>query len=356
MFEINCYTYEVLDRGCWHTNQVVQEKVIQGMFKIFFTFDCEDFINHEAICSLNRILGLLRKHELRAVFFLTGYMAEKLRDFPEILNSLEEHEIGYHSTSHSVHPTIFEYTDVENYETAYAISLKREQSRINPLTGEIEGKGGFLLFKDVFPSKKIVAFRAPGFCWSPPHLEALTELGFRFDFSTNLSRRPIRFKGVTFYPFPMGGYYPSSLKPWISLSIFHYTVLLGHTGGHPGDFGMGRGDPAWDSIYYSSNPTCLPLIQKNRKEDNNAWRNFELFVSRVGLLAETGLLHVTPPLKEGISKTDFTKEDVMRSYRRSIKWAQKIFNYKPRFLLRHFFEYFNVETELAEADQKALLS
>lgn len=126
--------------------------------------------------ALHHILELLQKYDVKTLFFITGHMAEKMRDFPKILDLIKDHEIGYHSSAHSVHPTIVEYTDVENYDIARQISLKRETSHINPLTGECEGKGGIILLKALFPKKEIISFRAPGFCWSPPHLEALKDL------------------------------------------------------------------------------------------------------------------------------------------------------------------------------------
>ena len=68
--------------------------------------------------------------------------AEKIGNYPKILDLLEDNYIGYHSSAHTVRPTIIEYTDIKNYILAQRISLKRETSHINPLTGEIEGKGG----------------------------------------------------------------------------------------------------------------------------------------------------------------------------------------------------------------------
>jgi hypothetical protein len=316
-------------------------------FNVFFTFDCEDFINPKSIWALNRLLELLHKYDLKAIFFLTGHMCEKLRGFPELLTLLDEHEIGYHSTSHSVHPNIFEYTDIESYETAYNVSLKREQCRINPLTGEIEGEGGLLLLKDLFPKKDIVAYRAPGFCWSPPHLEALQELGIRFDFSTRLSRIPIRYKRTTFYPFPVGGYKFMSMRPWIEFSLFRYVTFMGH----PRNLVKQYNDRDWDSIYSEGNPKQLSMVQDRWKAKPEIWRNFDLFLKTTSILAKKGILKVTPPLQDGIDKASFTKEDVLRSYGRSISWAERLFNYRPKFLLGHFFRYFKIMCEPPQEDQ-----
>jgi hypothetical protein len=319
------------------------------MLKLLLTLDCEDFINPRSTFALRRVLELLQKYDLRAIFFLTGHVCEKLMSFPEISNLLEEQEIGYHSTAHSVHPNLFQYTDVENYHVARHISLDRETAHINPLTGEAEEKGGFLLLKDLFPNNKIVSFRAPGFCWSPPHLEALEELGIRFDFSTNLSPTPIRYGKTTFYPFSEWGY---SFKPIAfsllrSLKMFRraflgmfsqYVVLMFH----PDNFVNKRG---WDIIYWNGNPKQLCMVvPKSQKEAQDMLRGFELFLKRINFLAKKGILEVTPPLQEGKIKTSFTEADILRVYRRSISWPKKFFNYQPKFLLSHFFKYFNIKS------------
>lgn len=118
------------------------------MHKLMLTFDSEDFINPNAILGLGRTLSILKKNRIRAIFFVTGHMAERVSQFPTVLSMLKDHEIGFHSSSHSVHPTIPEYTDVESYQMAYKTSCLRETSHINPLTGAIEGEGGIYALQD----------------------------------------------------------------------------------------------------------------------------------------------------------------------------------------------------------------
>jgi len=320
------------------------------MFKLYLTFDCEDFINLRSINSLHRILELLQKYDLKGIFFITGLVSERLTEFPKVLDLLEEHEIGYHSAAHSVHPTIFQYTDIEDYQVAYHSSLKRETARINPLTGECEGRGGFVLLKDLFPKKKIVSFRAPGFCWSPPHLEALETLGVRFDFSAHLSPIPVHYKKTTFYPLADGGYgFKIMARSFVRsvLTFRHaalreypqYIVLLLH----PSNFTNAK---SWDSIYYNGNPEELYTVPpKSEKETKIALQKFELFLKRISFLANEGALEITPPLQKGICKTHFKKEEITRCYRRSVQWAERFFNYKPKFLLRHFLRYFDLEEQ-----------
>jgi len=319
------------------------------MVKLFLTFDCEDFISPSSTNALNHALELLKKYDFRAIFFLTGSVCENLWNFPNIVDLLADHEVGYHSTAHSVHPAICEYTDIADYDEAVRISLNRETERINPLTGEPEGRGGLLLVRDLFPKKKIVAFRAPGFCWSPPHMEALEKLGTKFDFSTDLSTIPIHYREITFYPLAEGGYGLGLLAFSLFRSLLRlrqgffrlnsqYSVLLFH----PESF-VHR--VFWDTIYYSGNPERLCGVpRKSDREIDRSLRKFELFLSRVRFLKKDGVLEIAPSLQEGIPKNHFTKEEVIRSYRRSIYWAERFFAYKPRFLLKHFFRYFNIES------------
>ena len=170
------------------------------MHKLYLTFDTEDFISSNSIFGLNNVLNLLKKHQVKALFFITGHMAEKLEDFPKTVSLLYEHLIGYHSSGHSVHPTIFEFTDVENYKQAYFESVKREMAHINPLTGDVEGRGGLCALKKLFPHHSIVAFRAPGHCWTPPHVEALKSLGIKNHLSAHFSATPLEYKGISFDP------------------------------------------------------------------------------------------------------------------------------------------------------------
>ena len=95
------------------------------MKSLFLTFDVEDYVNEKSLVALKRVLEILEENELRAIFFITGYMAKKLKRYPTIVDLLENHEIGYHSTSHSVRPIIAEYTDIEDYGEAIRIAFFR---------------------------------------------------------------------------------------------------------------------------------------------------------------------------------------------------------------------------------------
>lgn len=305
--------------------------------KILLTFDCEDFINDRSTSALHHILKLLYKYNIKGLFFLTGHMTEKISHFPKILDLLENEEIGYHSSAHSVRPTIIEYTDVEDYELARRISIKRETKHINPITGEMEGEGGIILLRNLFPNKKIISFRAPGFSFSPPHLEALNELGIRFDFSTNLSQTSIDYKNLTFYPYPdlfdiikLSSYksiFRSVIKSRLTVLDFHPSFFVNVN--------------YWDSIYFSGNPKKLyPTQVRSWKETRAILRKFELLLKRLRYLEKKGVIEVTPMLKRG-KKQNWTTRRVIKSYRNSVRWTKNYLGYEQRFLLKHFMKFFN---------------
>ena len=284
------------------------------------------------------ILKSLKKYDLKGLFFITGHMAEKLCRFPNTVNLLNTHQIGYHTSSHSVHPAIFEFTDIENYRDAYQESLLRETSHINPLTGAIEGKGGIHVLRELFPYKEIVAFRAPGHCWSPPHLEALKCLGIKYDFSTNLSVHPVNYKGLVFYPYHMG----SSL--WSGTFLEYAALFNSFRNGtsvftvHPS---LMVNQFEWDSIYFKSNPeTIYQPDARCPKEIMSYFQKFDLLLRQLCDLQKLNFMDITPPLEKAKHFFFPTNLNTENSYLKSIRWATN-HGYKPKYLKQHFLKFFD---------------
>jgi len=269
------------------------------------------------------------------LFFVTGHLAEKLGSFPEILDMLQAHEIGYHSTCHSVRPNIFEYTDLKSYQDARVISEKRETAHINPLTGEIEGRGGIEVLRDLFPQKKIEAFRAPGFSWSPPHLEALASLGIKYDFSTNLSENLVRYKGITFYPFPIlidwKGILNYCKDLLYSVLTERITVLLFH----PNLF---VNQNYWDLFFPEPAPKRTAIHAKC------LLLKFEVLLKVIKLLQKFKLIEASPELRDSRTELDASKIDVDNVFRQIVSWPMAQFNYEQRFLRSHLLEFFGGDT------------
>jgi hypothetical protein len=311
------------------------------------TFDVEDFTKKVSLNGLSILLKLLKRYNLRSLFFVTGHMAEILTKHPSILQLLENHEIGYHSSSHSVRPIVPEFTDTRNYSKAVEISLTRETSHINPLTGETEDEGGIKILRETFKNKDVLAFRAPGFCWTPPHLEALQKLGIKFDFSARLCGAKlspgdkISFKGMIFYPFPVYVDFwenPILLTSFLSSKLSERKIVC--LSGHEWPFVSSE---PWDMIYWRGNPKDLTRSsKKNNLRIVESFLKLDIFLRGIKVLEKFRLLTVTSILEErGSRPLDASDVDVARTYQFSIRWAENYFNYTPRHVLSHFYKYFD---------------
>jgi len=314
--------------------------------EVFLTFDVEEFLHQAPIVSLHRILKLLRKHGFRALFFLTGTMAEKISNFPEILELLKGHEIGYHSSTHSVKPRIFEYTDLECFADAVDVSLKMETSHVDPFTGKPKGPGGILFLREMFPNKSIISFRAPQLCWSPPHLEALRQLGFKFDFSTDISIIPVLHRGITFYPSPIRidsisskigdvrSHAPYRFRVLISRILRQKCTVLAH---HDNIYFR-----KWDEIFKDGVTNKMsPSRRYNPIRPELSFFMLDLLLKELGFLQRISVLRITPPLEEARVDLDVSSIDVMRVFYSSVNFSKELFGYEPRFLLSHFYHYFS---------------
>lgn len=309
-----------------------QCKVI--MLKTYLTFDVEDFINYHSIEALKKILQLLTKYNLKGLFFITGHFSGTIRNDQPLLDSLSRHLIGYHSSSHSVRPIIPEFTDLEVYSDALEISYIRETSHIEPVTGEVKGEGGIKLLRELFPDNRVDSFRAPGYSWSPPHLEALYSNGIKFDFSTAISTTPCIHNGITFYPFQA----PQSLLTnivYLINSVVLKDVLVFNW--HPDQFVNSK---PFDKCYYKGNPDNFEKTEQLPDAiTNERFLYFERFLKQISLLKKFRLVTVSPPLTESTNK--LKKINLHAIYKRSIYWPKTYFSYNPKFIYNHMQNFFN---------------
>jgi hypothetical protein len=316
--------------------------LVYKMSKIYLTFDVEDYINDPKFTSLSLILDLLEQNNLKATFFITGDAAEQLQSLKDVTKRLADHEIGYHSSSHSVRPIIPEYTDISSYEEAIEISVARETSHINPLNGQIEGNGGISSLKNLFRSKTISAFRAPGLCWSPPHMDALKKLGIEYDFSAFFLKKTT-INGITFYPYPLMMLPPNGINPltlWAQGHIFRkiahqQTTVLAL---HPHSLFETIG---WDCIYFNGNPSVLKRVKyKSSNEIAKSILILNRFLLELKLLQKTGIIDVSTSLAPSNEKIALADSQISQCYLKAIEWPIQKFKYKPRFLSSYFYKFF----------------
>ena len=86
------------------------------MTDVIFSFDTEDFVDRDGADAILRMANLLRSENVRGCFNVVGWVAEALRgewNRPDVIEALKYHEIDSHSLSHSYHPTINQYPDIQ---------------------------------------------------------------------------------------------------------------------------------------------------------------------------------------------------------------------------------------------------
>lgn len=134
-------------------------------------FDIEDFITAESDEALQFILDVMDEYQMPASYGVVGKKAQFLRDHghTDILARLaEKTALGFHSTSHSEHPTIAEDLAPLSYDKGVAHFIHREQTGIETVTRLM---------------KAPLYFTQPGGNWVPEACDALAQLHMPIFFS-----------------------------------------------------------------------------------------------------------------------------------------------------------------------------
>lgn len=172
--------------------------------EIAIRLDTEDFLTPESDDALTRILGILDARGIRATF---PVVAEKLRTWrrrgrDDLIQRLKAHAVGFHSSTHSLHPTIAE--------------------ELAPLTWE-EGRTAFAARERAGFDQVAAAFgppacwTQPGGNWTAPALAVAREWGIPMEFSEgwnsylDVGSAPCRFAGILHWSPPV-----AAPKPFLS--------------------------------------------------------------------------------------------------------------------------------------------
>ncbi|MBR5519902.1 MAG: hypothetical protein IKU55_04215 [Clostridia bacterium] len=102
------------------------------MTNLVFSFDTEDFTSSYAADGILEAAELLRAENIRGCFCMVGLLARQLLAWGryDVLEALKYHEIDFHTYGHTLHPTICEYTDTEDFAAAYAEVVRQESEGI----------------------------------------------------------------------------------------------------------------------------------------------------------------------------------------------------------------------------------
>jgi len=106
------------------------------MTDIIFSFDTEDFTSNVAADAILREAELLRESGIKGGFCVVGLLAKQLEKWGriDVIDALKFHEIGNHSYGHTLHPTINEYTDIEDFDAAYSELWRQETESVRMIS------------------------------------------------------------------------------------------------------------------------------------------------------------------------------------------------------------------------------
>lgn len=136
------------------------------MTQVVFSFDTEDYVSPVSDNAILRLSAILKAEGVKGCFNVVAELAQTLVDRKrfDVIESLEGHEVDYHSYRHSWHPTIVEYSDTEIWEEGYQKFLEEESK-------------GIQIVKNVFKRDKLWASIPPGNCISSQAIYGYVELG-----------------------------------------------------------------------------------------------------------------------------------------------------------------------------------
>jgi peptidoglycan/xylan/chitin deacetylase (PgdA/CDA1 family) len=155
---------------------------------VTFWFDTEDFILPQADDAAKRLAEMFSQRDVRATFKIVGekakVLAERGRD--DVILALAKHDIAYHSTDHSVHPTPSEYSRDLDWHEGVSEFIRREEPGLRTL-------------QRVF-GVNASCYGQPGGSWTPQSYAALNafQIPVYLDDTShvNLNNRPFRYCGV----------------------------------------------------------------------------------------------------------------------------------------------------------------
>jgi hypothetical protein len=141
------------------------EAPVVGQVYVLLWFDTEDYILPQSDDAAKRLAVFLTQQGISATFKVVGEKARTLqrRQRQDVIGALARHEIGYHSNTHSQHPTVAEYEATLDWDQGVEEFTRRERP-------------GFDDVARIF-GKTPVAYGQPGASWAPQAFAALHKWG-----------------------------------------------------------------------------------------------------------------------------------------------------------------------------------
>lgn len=160
----------------------------QGPVYIVLWFDTEDYILPQSDDAAKRLAVFLTQQGIRATFKLVGEKGRTLerRGRRDVIDALGRHEIGYHSNTHSQHPTVAEYESLLDWESGVEEFTRRERP-------------GWEDLRRIF-GRAPTCYGQPGSSWAPQAHAALKKWGVNIYLDeaahVGLNGKPFWFGGI----------------------------------------------------------------------------------------------------------------------------------------------------------------
>jgi hypothetical protein len=141
------------------------QKPSAGKVYVVLWFDTEDYILPQSDDAAKRLATFLAEQGIQATFKVVGEKARTLerRHRNDVIAALQKHAIGYHSNTHSQHPTPAEYESLLDWETGVTEFTRRERP-------------GYDDVQRIFQQKPC-CYGQPGSSWAPQAFPALASWG-----------------------------------------------------------------------------------------------------------------------------------------------------------------------------------
>lgn len=139
----------------------------EGQVYVVLWFDTEDYILPQSDDAAKRIAVFLTQEGVPATFKVVGEKARVLqqRQRQDVISAIAQHDIGYHSNTHSQHPTVAEYESNLDWDTGVEEFNRRERQGYDDVAHTFR--------------KTPVAYGQPGSSWAPQPYQALAKWGVR---------------------------------------------------------------------------------------------------------------------------------------------------------------------------------
>lgn len=250
----------------------------QGLIR----FDVEDFLTPQSDDALAYMLASMRRTGMPGSYGLVGKKVDAMRarGQAQLLAELaREPALGFHSVSHSEHPTLAEELDRLPYEQALSVFVDRERPGVQTVCEYVRA-----------PSY----FTQPGGNWIPEAAEGLPALGMDIYFTDSFNSYVVDLPGPYWYgdvllysfpvinPRPFGLGLPGNLDEAIALIEAQqsksgpFMVML-----HPTELVTYE---FWDAVNFSRGttpPKLVPAPVRPYGEQRAALESFEKYLQEI---------------------------------------------------------------------------